>query len=126
MTILDKIIERKRVEVAQAKTNVSLEQLSTYPLYPRECYNLKDYILNPEKTGLIAEFKRASPSKGLINGLATVDKVVRGYQQAGASAVSVLTDHDFFQGSLEDYYTFTPQRVYCRHLSNSRSESIWG
>lgn len=102
MTILDKIVEKKRIEVALAKQKVSLDQLSTYPLYSRTCYNLKESVLDPNKTGIIAEFKRASPSKGLINGRATVSEVVKGYQQAGASAVSVLTDSDFFQGSLED------------------------
>lgn len=59
-------------------------------------------MLHPERTGIIAEFKRASPSKGLINGTASVAQVVKGYQDAGASAVSVLTDPDFFQGSLAD------------------------
>ncbi|MGO1243499.1 MAG: indole-3-glycerol phosphate synthase TrpC [Sphingobacterium sp.] len=102
MTILDKIIEKKHLEVARAKANVSIEQLASSPLYLRTCYNLKESILNPQRTGVIAEFKRASPSKGLINGQADVKTVVQGYQEAGASAVSVLTDHDFFQGNLED------------------------
>lgn len=102
MTILDKIIERKRIEVAEAKKQVSLEELEQYPLFGRTCYSLKDSILQPQRTGIIAEFKRASPSKGLINGTAGVAEVVRGYQDAGASAVSVLTDSDFFQGSLVD------------------------
>ena len=102
MTILDEIVKKKRIKVALAKEKVSLDQLSTYPLYSRTCYNLKKSVLDPNKTGIIAEFKRASPSKGLINGRAIVSEVVKGYQQAGASAVSVLTDSDFFQGSLED------------------------
>ena len=72
------------------------------PLFQRNCYNLRESILDPNKTGIIAEYKRASPSKGLINGTSTVEEVVAGYQDAGASAISVLTDHDFFQGSLED------------------------
>src|SRR5690606_4324437 len=100
MTILDKIIERKKVEVAEAKKQVSLEELEHYPLFSRTCYSLKDSILHPERTGIIAGYKRASPSKGLINGTSTVEEVVKGYQEAGASAVSVLTDSDFFQGSL--------------------------
>lgn len=102
MTILDKIVERKRIEVAAAKLKNSVEDLLAAPLFSRVCYSLKDFILNPDKTGIIAEFKRASPSKGLINGKASVADVVRGYQEAGASAISVLTDADFFQGSLED------------------------
>lgn len=102
MTILDKIIEKKKIEVAEAKQRVSLEELERYPLFDRTCYSLKESISDPERTGIIAEYKRASPSKGLINGTSTVQEVVRSYQDAGASAISVLTDNDFFQGSLSD------------------------
>lgn len=102
MTILDKIIVRKREEVATAKSQVSLEELQQYPLFDRKCYSLRDSILDPQRTGLIAEYKRASPSKGIINNRSSVEEVVNGYQAAGASAVSVLTDADFFQGSLDD------------------------
>lgn len=102
MTILDKIVERKREEVAEAKAKVSSEELKSYPLFQRECYNLRESILHPERSGIIAEYKRASPSKGLINGRDSVQEVVKGYQDAGASAISVLTDKDFFQGDLKD------------------------
>lgn len=102
MTILDKIVARKKQEVADAISNVSEHELTQYPLFSRTCYSLRESILHPEKTGIIAEYKRASPSKGLINGISKVEDVVQGYQNAGASAISVLTDHDFFQGSLED------------------------
>lgn len=102
MTILDKIVEQKKIEVAAARGKVAAEELEKYPLFNRTCYNLRDSVLEPEKTGIIAEFKRASPSKGLINGTSDVQEVVRGYQDAGASAISVLTDPDFFQGSLTD------------------------
>ncbi|MCA5004337.1 indole-3-glycerol phosphate synthase TrpC [Sphingobacterium bovistauri] len=102
MTILDKIVEKKKIEVAEAKNKVSIDQLEQYPLFNRTCYSLKDSVSNPERTGIIAEYKRASPSKGLINGTSTVKDVVKGYQDAGASAISVLTDPDFFQGSLDD------------------------
>lgn len=102
MTILDKIVIRKKEEVAVAKTKVSLAELEAMPLFQRTCYNLRESILDPNKTGIIAEYKRASPSKGLINGTSTVEEVVAGYQDAGASAISVLTDLDFFQGSLKD------------------------
>lgn len=102
MTILDTIIEKKKIEVAAAKDKVSLAELQAYPLFSRACYSLRESILQPERNGIIAEFKRASPSKGLINGEVTVAEVVKGYQDAGASAISVLTDTDFFQGSLAD------------------------
>lgn len=102
MTILDKIIERKKIEVAEAKLRVPLEDLERLPLFDRDCYSLKESVLHPERSGIIAEFKRASPSKGLINGTSSVAEVVHGYQIAGASAVSVLTDPDFFKGALAD------------------------
>lgn len=102
MTILDKIVEKKKIEVALAKARVSLTELEQYPFFNRTCYSLKESVLNMNRTGIIAEFKRASPSKGLINGTSSVQEVVKGYQDAGASAISVLTDTDFFQGSLED------------------------
>lgn len=101
-TILDKIVAKKKVEVATAKANVSLLELEKYPLFDRTCYSLKESVLQADRTGIIAEYKRASPSKGVINGLSSVQEVVKGYQDAGASAVSVLTDPDFFQGSLTD------------------------
>lgn len=102
MTILDKIVERKKQEVAEASAKVSIQQLEKYPLFSRTCYSLKDSVLHPQRTGIIAEYKRASPSKGLINGISSVQEVVEGYQKAGASAISVLTDKDYFQGSLQD------------------------
>lgn len=102
MTILDTIIEKKKKEVKEAKAKVSLTELEAYPLFSRTCYKLQDFVLDLQKSGIIAEYKRASPSKGLINGEVCVRDVVLGYQEAGASAVSVLTDGDFFKGSLED------------------------
>lgn len=102
MTILDKIVERKKGEVEEAKASVSLAELHSRPLFNRSCYSLRQSVQDLSRTGIIAEFKRASPSKGLINGISTVQEVVKGYQEAGASAVSVLTDSDFFSGSLED------------------------
>lgn len=102
MTILDKIVERKKQEVADAKSKVSLEELTQYPLFERTCYSLIESVLHPDRTGIIAEYKRASPSKGVINSHSTVEEVVLGYQNAGASAISVLTDTDFFKGTLAD------------------------
>ena len=102
MNILDKIVLRKRQEVQTAMEKVSLAELEQYPLFSRSCYNLRESVLDSNKKGIIAEYKRASPSKGLINGTSSVQEVVKGYQDAGASAISVLTDADFFQGSLQD------------------------
>lgn len=58
--------------------------------------------MHKDRNGIIAEFKRASPSKGIINNLSLVQDVVKGYEAAGVSAISVLTDPSFFKGSLDD------------------------
>lgn len=102
MTILDKIITKKAVEVEQAKTAVPLSELKRKPLFTRSCLSLRDSIHDRKTNGIIAEYKRASPSKGIINDHSSVEDVVRGYQEAGVSAVSVLTDGPFFKGSLDD------------------------
>lgn len=102
MNILDKIIVRKKEEVAAAKKAVSLAELESYPLFGRKPYSLRESILDKSKNGIIAEFKRASPSKGIINDRSSVEEVVLGYEKAGASAISILTDADFFKGSLQD------------------------
>uniref|UniRef100_F4C392 Indole-3-glycerol phosphate synthase n=1 Tax=Sphingobacterium sp. (strain 21) TaxID=743722 RepID=F4C392_SPHS2 len=102
MNILDKIISRKREELLIAKRQVTIDDLMRRPLFDRTCYNLRDSVLDPQRTGIIAEYKRASPSKGVINDQVTVEEVTRGYAEAGASAISVLTDRDFFKGSLQD------------------------
>ncbi|MEC3880646.1 indole-3-glycerol phosphate synthase TrpC [Parapedobacter sp. 10938] len=102
MTILDKIIAKKTVEVEQAKAAVPFTELEQKPLFTRSCLSLRNAVHDPTKNGIIAEYKRASPSKGVINDQAPVATVVGGYQDAGVSAVSVLTDHPFFKGSLDD------------------------
>jgi indole-3-glycerol phosphate synthase len=58
--------------------------------------------LDSTKSGIITEFKRKSPSKGLINGTSSVEQVSKGYEQAGASALSILTDQHYFGGATED------------------------
>lgn len=102
MTILDKIIAKKTVEVEQAKAAVPYAQLERKPLFSHACLSLHDSIHDRQKNGIIAEYKRASPSKGVINDHSSVEEVVQGYQEGGASAVSVLTDGPFFKGSLDD------------------------
>jgi indole-3-glycerol phosphate synthase len=102
LTILDKIVIRKREEIAAAKANVSVKQLEHSPLFSRETYSFKDFLLDPARTGIIAEFKRRSPSKGIINDKVSVEEVTTGYAAAGASSLSVLTDTDFFMGTQKD------------------------
>ena len=101
MNILDKIVARKQEELIQRKALLSLEQLQAMPLFNRTCFSTKAFLADPNRTGIIAEFKRQSPSKGVINGSANVVEVTGAYAQ-WASAVSVLTDTDFFGGRTED------------------------
>ncbi|WP_199141882.1 indole-3-glycerol phosphate synthase TrpC [Pedobacter sp. ASV12] len=100
--ILDKIVRRKKEEVALAKSRVSVKELEAYAHFGRQPLVFRDFLLDEQHTGIIAEFKRRSPSKGLINGTADVASVTQAYAQAGASALSVLTDADFFGGKAED------------------------
>ena len=102
MTILDEIVEQKRIEVKKRKSKTVLKELKRMPFFDRQPYLLKDFLLNPDKSGIIAEFKRKSPSKGIINNKVNIEDVVSAYEKAGASAVSVLTDSDFFGGNLKD------------------------
>ena len=102
MNILDKIVIRKKEEVALAKQKVSIAELEANPNFSRKPLVFKDFLLDDKRTGIIAEFKRQSPSKGLINGTADVADVTQAYNAAGASALSVLTDTDFFGGKTED------------------------
>lgn len=100
MNVLDIITANKSTEIAKSKQLISLEQLKDNELYNRQCISFSKAIQN--KSGVIAEFKRKSPSKGLINGAVSVEEVVIGYENAGASAVSVLTDTRFFGGTIND------------------------
>ena len=102
MNILDRIVIRKKEEVAQAKIDKPINTLEASSYFSRTPYSFKEFLLSPERTGIIAEFKRSSPSKGLINGQASVADVTQGYAAAGASALSVLTDQDFFGGNYAD------------------------
>lgn len=102
MTILDKIIIHKRKEVAANRVQFPIAMLEKSPGFQRTVFSLKQHLFQPEKPGIIAEFKRQSPSKGAINLNASVAKTTKGYIKAGASALSVLTDHHFFGGSNAD------------------------
>ncbi|UZR92716.1 indole-3-glycerol phosphate synthase TrpC [Chondrinema litorale] len=101
MDILEKIVAHKIEETRARKEAVSVKELETSALFPRETFSLKKHLTNTP-FGIIAEFKRRSPSKGLINGTATPEEVTKAYAAAGVSAVSVLTDNEFFGGSTAD------------------------
>jgi indole-3-glycerol phosphate synthase len=100
--ILDTIVKRKKEEVLLRKQLVSEAELLKITSFGRKCFSFSDHITNPNLSGIIAEFKRKSPSKPTINLNADVVKITTAYRKAKASAISVLTDIDFFGGSDED------------------------
>jgi len=102
MNILEKIIAHKHQEVANRKELYPVALLEKSIYFTSPVVSLSHYLLRPDKQGLIAEFKRRSPSKGDINRFAKVQEISLGYMQAGASALSVLTDQEFFGGRAED------------------------
>lgn len=101
MTILDEILKTKREEVASRKQIVSARDLMTTPSFSRKRFSMRG-TLETAPIGIIAEFKRKSPSRGYIHENAEVAEVVDGYTRNGASACSVLTDMTYFGGSLTD------------------------
>lgn len=104
MNILDQIIEHKRREVDERLRTVPISALEKGALFSAAPFSLKGSLRDPKKSGIIAEFKRRSPSKGVINDKVSPASVTAGYAKAGASALSVLTDQKFFGGSIEDLY----------------------
>jgi indole-3-glycerol phosphate synthase len=103
MTILDQIISRKTQEVSERKSKISIAQLEKSIFFAKITNSLKTSLLNPSSSGIIAEFKRKSPSKGIINDKLSPTEVTQGYAKAGAACLSVLTDIDFFGGSEQDF-----------------------
>jgi indole-3-glycerol phosphate synthase len=102
MNILDTIIAHKKTEVAERKERVPVQELEKQAFFTKPVLSLKQFLLDPSRTGIIAEFKRKSPSKGVINGNADVVAVTSAYANNGASGLSVLTDAHFFGGSTND------------------------
>jgi indole-3-glycerol phosphate synthase len=99
MNILDKIAAHKRQEVATRQELYPIKLLEKSLYFGTPTVSLSKYLRRPDLSGVIAEFKRQSPSKGLINAYAKVEEVSVGYMQAGASALSILTDTTFFGGT---------------------------
>lgn len=102
MNILEKIIADKYSEVADKSSVLPIKLLEQSIYFEGKVVSMKKYVTNPEKAGIIAEFKRKSPSKGMINASASIEQVSIGYMQAGASALSILTDKEYFGGSNDD------------------------
>ncbi|MCC8034512.1 MAG: indole-3-glycerol phosphate synthase TrpC [Rikenellaceae bacterium] len=102
MDILEKILDTKREEVARAKARKPFESIREEARAVARPTVSFARSIRETRGGIIAEFKRRSPSKGDINRGARLEEVVAGYERAGAAAISVLTDRDYFAGSLDD------------------------
>jgi len=102
MNILDEIIAYKRKEVAVLKGEITVKSLIESPMFQREPISLRASLLHKKSTGIIAEYKRQSPSKGIINNTATIEEVTSGYLEARVAAQSILTDSHFFGGTIVD------------------------
>lgn len=105
MDILNEIIANKRKEVEERKSLYPVKLLEKSIYFESASVSLKKYLQREDKVGIIAEFKRKSPSKGVINAHAPVERTSIGYMQAGASALSILTDQKYFGGKNEDLTT---------------------
>lgn len=99
--ILSGIIANKRFEIDFQKQSIPMEQIQENLPEARSKRSMKAALLN-SSSGIIAEFKRKSPSKGWINPTASVDEITLSYERNGASALSILTDEKFFGGTLRD------------------------
>ncbi|MFC4222174.1 indole-3-glycerol phosphate synthase TrpC [Flagellimonas marina] len=101
MNILDKIVADKRKEVDLKKSLITIPQLEQSVMMERTSISLAEELKN-STTGIIAEHKRRSPSKSIINQSLNVQDVAKGYARAGVCGMSVLTDGKYFGGSLDD------------------------
>lgn len=105
MNILDKIVAQKKLEVEQAKQILSIKQLEQTNSFQRNTFSITKNLLKENSSGIIAEFKRKSPSKGIINDKFSAVDVVKQYENAGVAGSSVLTDEEFFGGTNQDLIT---------------------
>lgn len=101
MNILDKIITSKKREIFLKKSIIPTTELEKSILFERKTVSLSNKLIH-STTGIIAEHKRRSPSKGEINYSFSVEEVIEGYENAGVCGISILTDAPFFGGSLDD------------------------
>lgn len=97
--ILETIVNYKKQEVALRKEKISVKEMESSSAFSRSCFSLAKSLIDKNKTGIITEFKRCSPSKGMINEKAEVEEVTKKYTDYGASGLSVLTDEHFFKGN---------------------------
>ena len=104
-TFLEKIFKTKKLRVDAQKRlvdTVELRERARQKRYASVRNTFEKALQNSNKTNIIAEIKRASPSKGIINNKIDVASLAAGYERGGACSISVLTEEDFFKGSLDD------------------------
>ncbi len=102
MDILEKIIADKKKEVEQKRVMLPFHVLEQFPHYELATVSLHEALVNGGTTGIITEFKRRSPSKGVINDKVEIVDVVNDYERHGAVGISVLTDEIYFGGFGDD------------------------
>jgi indole-3-glycerol phosphate synthase len=105
MDILDKILAHKEKEVEERKSLYPAKLLEQSIYFSSEPVSLTKYLLREDKVGIIAEIKRKSPSKGMLHEFVSIEQTSISYMQGGASALSILTDNEFFGGKNEDLTT---------------------
>lgn len=98
-TILDRIVEQTREDLHRRKQRLNWSDLDSFPRFERPRRGFREALMN-NRLSVIAEVKRASPSKGVIRESFDPASIARSYEKGGASCISVLTDEPFFQGSL--------------------------
>jgi indole-3-glycerol phosphate synthase len=102
MTILEEIIDSKRKEVAESKLQIPVKTLEQAENFSRVTVSMSEALNSSGSSGIIAEIKRKSPSKGVLNPSVSIERTSVGYAKAGASALSILTDNKYFGGSNDD------------------------
>lgn len=105
MNILDKIVAQKAKEISLKETALPIKILKDMPLYARECVSISKSLKASNCIPIIAEFKRRSPSKSVINQTMSVEDVATNYNKVKFAGMSVLTDQHFFGGCLDDLLT---------------------
>jgi indole-3-glycerol phosphate synthase len=101
-TFLDTILATKRARLERQKRETALKARSLEVRQNAKKHRLQTRLARSDRINIIAEIKRASPSKGIINDAINVTEVAKSYRDGRAAAISVLTEEDFFHGSLAD------------------------
>jgi indole-3-glycerol phosphate synthase len=101
MNILNKIIETKKEEVSILRRQYKLSFFEDMPLFSAPCISISDKLTADNNISVIAEVKKASPSKGLIRSDFDHSDIARQYMKSGADAISVLTDKNYFMGDIK-------------------------